>query len=211
MGTIASQITSLSVVYSTVYPDADQRKHQSIKAPRHWPLCGEFTGTGEFPAQRASNAAKCFHLMTSSWNAVLSHFVLPWWYHQPPKYINDQFTQILQLLHWHWGNRYGMTAPVLVKLPWKIWVKLPHDAKIMSIKFPFLVTYSYRNKAHSINHIIYHQSSQHSNFYAPFPGISTSNTLIIAHLKRGVAWFIVGWYFKSIEIFCLSPPISSSR
>ena len=23
-------------------------------APRHWPLCGEFTGTGEFPAQRAS-------------------------------------------------------------------------------------------------------------------------------------------------------------
>ena len=29
---------------------------KNIKAPRHWPLCGEFTGTGEFPAQRASNA-----------------------------------------------------------------------------------------------------------------------------------------------------------
>ena len=29
---------------------------ESIKAPRHWPLCGEFTGTGEFPAQRASYA-----------------------------------------------------------------------------------------------------------------------------------------------------------
>ena len=28
MGTIASQITSLTIVYSTVYPDADQRKHQ---------------------------------------------------------------------------------------------------------------------------------------------------------------------------------------
>ena len=27
-----------------------------MKAPRHWPLCGEFTGTGEFPAQRASYA-----------------------------------------------------------------------------------------------------------------------------------------------------------
>ena len=27
-----------------------------MKAPRHWPLSGEFTGTGEFPAQRASNA-----------------------------------------------------------------------------------------------------------------------------------------------------------
>ena len=28
----------------------------NIKAPRHWPLCGEFTGTGEFPAQRSSYA-----------------------------------------------------------------------------------------------------------------------------------------------------------
>ena len=29
MTTIASQITSLTVVYSTVYSDVDQRKHQS--------------------------------------------------------------------------------------------------------------------------------------------------------------------------------------
>ena len=28
----------------------------NIKAPRHWPLCGEFTGTDEFPAQMASYA-----------------------------------------------------------------------------------------------------------------------------------------------------------
>ena len=47
MGAIASQITSITIVYSTVYSDADQR---NIKAPRHWPLWGEF------PAQMASNA-----------------------------------------------------------------------------------------------------------------------------------------------------------
>ena len=41
MGAMASQITSLTIVYSTVYSGADQRKHQ---APRRWPLCGEFTG-----------------------------------------------------------------------------------------------------------------------------------------------------------------------
>ena len=29
---------------------------ENIKVPRHWPLCGDFTGTGEFPAQMASNA-----------------------------------------------------------------------------------------------------------------------------------------------------------
>ena len=37
----------------TVYSDADKRKR---KAPRHWPLCGDFTGTGEFPAQTTSYA-----------------------------------------------------------------------------------------------------------------------------------------------------------
>ena len=51
MGAMASQITSLTIVYSTVYSGADQR---NIKAPRHLPLCGAFTG--EFAAQMASNA-----------------------------------------------------------------------------------------------------------------------------------------------------------
>ena len=32
------------------------RIKENTKAPRHWPLCGEFAGTGEFPAQRASYA-----------------------------------------------------------------------------------------------------------------------------------------------------------
>ena len=29
---------------------------ENIKAPRHWPLCGEVTGTSEFPEQMDSNA-----------------------------------------------------------------------------------------------------------------------------------------------------------
>ena len=29
---------------------------ENFKAPRHWTLCGEVTGTGEFPAQRVSYA-----------------------------------------------------------------------------------------------------------------------------------------------------------
>ena len=37
MGAVTSQITSLTIVYSTVYSDADQG---NIKAPRHWLLCG---------------------------------------------------------------------------------------------------------------------------------------------------------------------------
>ena len=52
MDTIASQITSLTIVYSTVYSDADQRKHQSsaslafvrgihhgpVTSPHKWPV-----------------------------------------------------------------------------------------------------------------------------------------------------------------------------
>ena len=52
MGAIASQITSLTIVYSTVYSDADQNKHQSsaslafvrgihrgpVNSPHKWPV-----------------------------------------------------------------------------------------------------------------------------------------------------------------------------
>ena len=37
----ASQITSLIIVYSTAY---SVQIKENIKAPRQWPLCGEFTG-----------------------------------------------------------------------------------------------------------------------------------------------------------------------
>ena len=64
MGTIASQITSLTIVYSTDYSDANQRKHQSsaslvfvrgfhrrpVNSPHKWPV-----------------TRKMFRLMTSSW------------------------------------------------------------------------------------------------------------------------------------------------
>ena len=51
MGVTASQITSLAIVYSTVYLVSDQRKHQ-----RSASLAFMWEFTGEFPAQRASNA-----------------------------------------------------------------------------------------------------------------------------------------------------------
>ena len=54
MGAIASQITSLTIVYSNVYLDADQRKHQSSATLAF--CAGNSPVTGEFPAQRASNA-----------------------------------------------------------------------------------------------------------------------------------------------------------
>ena len=54
MGLIASQITSLAVVYSTVYSDADKKNPSKLRVTG---LCaGNSPVTGEFPAQMASNA-----------------------------------------------------------------------------------------------------------------------------------------------------------
>ena len=64
MTMLASQITSLAVVYSIVYSGINQRK---IKALRHWPLCGKFTGDRWISRTNGQLRGKCFHLMTSSW------------------------------------------------------------------------------------------------------------------------------------------------
>ena len=63
MGTMASQITSLTVVYSTVYSDADQRKHQS-SAPLAF-VWGNHRDQW-IPRTKGQLRGKCFHLMTSS-------------------------------------------------------------------------------------------------------------------------------------------------
>ena len=39
---------------------------ENIKAPRHWPLCGEFTADRWIPRTKGQLRGKCFHLMTSS-------------------------------------------------------------------------------------------------------------------------------------------------
>ena len=83
-GTVASQITSLTIVYSAAYSDADQRKHHSsasmafvrvihrspVNSPHKWPV-----------------TRKCFHLMTSSWivRALFScDYIIKWESHQIP-------------------------------------------------------------------------------------------------------------------------------
>ena len=43
----------------------------NIRAPRHWPLCGEFTGDRWIPRTNGQLRGKCFHSMTSSWDPLL--------------------------------------------------------------------------------------------------------------------------------------------
>ena len=65
---MASQITSIAIVYLTVYSGIDQRKHQSSALPafvvgiHRWPVNCPHKG----PVKR-----KYFHLMTSPWGRKL--------------------------------------------------------------------------------------------------------------------------------------------
>ena len=65
MSAMASQITSLTIVYSTVYSDPNQRKHQSPASPA---FVRGFTGDWWISRSNGQLRGKCFHLMTSSWN-----------------------------------------------------------------------------------------------------------------------------------------------
>ena len=97
MGAIASQITSLTIVYSIVYSDADQRKHQSsaslafvrgihrgpVNSPHKWPVTRKM-----FPFH---DVIMIFIGIHDWWHKVklkldqLSgrHSHLEYWYHQP--------------------------------------------------------------------------------------------------------------------------------
>ena len=46
MSTMESQITNLTIVYSTFI---QAQIKENIKGPRHWPLWGEFTGDRWIP------------------------------------------------------------------------------------------------------------------------------------------------------------------
>ena len=69
MTTIASQITSLTGVYSIVYSDADQGKHQSSASLAFvWGIHRDRW----IPRTKGQLRGKCFHLMTSSCFGITS-------------------------------------------------------------------------------------------------------------------------------------------
>ena len=73
---MASQITSLKIVYSTVYSSTDQKKN--INAPRHCPLWGFSPVSGEFPTQRVSNSKNIsiwwrHHVCARMWKCMYAY------------------------------------------------------------------------------------------------------------------------------------------
>ena len=74
MTTVASQITSFTVVYSTVYSDTDQRKHQSSASLA---FVRGIHRDRWIPRTKGQLRGKCFHLMTSSCNQLNADTACP--------------------------------------------------------------------------------------------------------------------------------------
>ena len=99
MGAMASQITSLASVYSTVYTGTDQRKHEKLCVTG---LCeGNSPVTGEFPRKKGQWHGKCFHLMTSSWTIKKE-----WW-------IKDRLFKIRTIGTYGWFGQPIDTSTIL--------------------------------------------------------------------------------------------------
>ena len=114
MGTVASQITSLTTVYSTVWSGADQRKHQSSASLAF--VRGNSPVTGELSTQMSSNAENI-----SIWWRHHKEMILPVIHtrYQPHSdWFNiDQNGSVMSMFH-HWrSDGFGdMCAVWMLKL-----------------------------------------------------------------------------------------------
>ena len=119
MGTIASQITSLATVYSTVYSDADQRKHQSsaslafvrgihrgpVNSPHKWPVTRKMIPFDDVIMKYVTP------LQSNGVHAIFSRFVESMW--TCVEVFSD--TTSSRFYSTHWG-RDKMTIIVLTTI-----------------------------------------------------------------------------------------------
>ena len=117
MGAMASQITSLTIVYSTVYSGADQRTHESSVSLA---FVGNSPVTGEFPAQMASNAENasiwwrhhgtlivlCFGGSLTAYSAQSHHYNQCWF---------DVNWILRNQLHWHLNQSANISFNIIVR------------------------------------------------------------------------------------------------
>ena len=99
MGVIASQITSLTIDYSTVYSDADQRKHQSpaslafvggthrgpVNSPHKWPVTRKMFPFDDVIMKRAQVFGR--HKVNYAWIIIFHNDIM--------YYVHNYITNIL--------------------------------------------------------------------------------------------------------------------
>ena len=136
MTAIASHITSLTIVYSIVYSDTDQRKHQSSASLA---FARGIHRDRWIPRTNGQLRGKCFHLMTSSCKDTLIHCerVAYWQFtnYSVENVLNKWFVITeWDAQYWHWkSSAYEMSAFIKALLHYtsmRLTLLLTHNALI---------------------------------------------------------------------------------
>ena len=118
MSAMASQITSLAIVYSTVYSGTDQRQHQSsaslafvlgihlcpVNSPHNWPVTRKMFPFDDVIMTCFGNPSAFFPFYTTilslqwwdfyiNWNRHWGYQNMSWWRHQMVKKKRWDFTR----------------------------------------------------------------------------------------------------------------------
>ena len=115
MGAMASQITSLTIVYSTVYSSANQRKHQSsaslafvrgfhqwpVKYPHRWPVTRKMF---PFDDVIVDNVTHSLHSVSG---CIIGNWLIT---------SCLTFVYVLELIKYHWPERTMVLAYLVHKL-----------------------------------------------------------------------------------------------
>ena len=137
MSAMASQITGILIV-----PFVQTQIKENIKAPRHCPLWGEFTGTGEFPSRKTSHAEnvsiwwrhlqdpaspRLFHVPCRSQQGCGTDYVSPIWRAARSNGDMSPFGVLLCLCHtsngsWCMGIKGEMSGTVCVTFTWYMYI-----------------------------------------------------------------------------------------
>ena len=133
MGAMASQITSLEFVYSTVYSGTDQRKHQSSASLAFVGGIHREPGTGDFPTQMASNAEN----VSSQWHHHVSTDYLA-----HSKGMHQRFALVASLAFVRGIQRWPVDSPH----------RGPVTRKMFLIDDVVMHSYRYVTKDHQLTH-----------------------------------------------------------
>ena len=153
MSVMASWITSLTIVYSTVYSGFEQRKHQSSASLA---LVGEFTGDQWIPRTKASDAeivsiSLRHHGMNQRWFSSPTHICVTW-----PQCVD----RIIQLTKAKWRHTTPCTLVykiitadtpgAVTLLGINLIIKLNHFKDYIPQKaFAIVMTHTFLNLTHS--------------------------------------------------------------
>ena len=134
MGTIASQITSLTIVYSIVYSDADHRKHQSsaslafvrwihrgpVNSPHKWPVTRNMfpfddviMSLGNCKRQYSTlshqidyTCVKTYkqHIVMLWWPKTALCDKTPWCWRKSPLHLSESWKTSIRILNIHYTD-----------------------------------------------------------------------------------------------------------